>query len=46
MSRHFETIRRYYRKGLYSCESIETLRLRGAITAEEAELILSEKPQD
>ena len=36
MSRYFETIRRYYRKGLYSDGNIETLRLCGAITAEEA----------
>ncbi|MBR5390981.1 MAG: XkdX family protein [Clostridia bacterium] len=46
MSKHFERIKRYYQRGLYSDEHILALRDSGVITLEEAESLLKEKTQD
>lgn len=35
MSRYFETIRRYFRKGLYTAAHLAVLESKGVITAEE-----------
>ncbi len=41
MSRYYDLIRLYYRKGLYTARQLETLAQAGAITGEEREKILS-----
>lgn len=39
MSKHFERIRKYFRKGLYTKAHLEVLERKGVITAEEREII-------
>lgn len=41
MSRYFEQIRAYYRKGLYTARQLEALVKAGAITKGERGMILS-----
>ncbi len=41
MSRYFEQIRAYYRKGLYTARQLEALVKAGAITKGEREEIVS-----
>ena len=39
MSKHFEVIRKYFRKGLYSAAHLEVLENKGIITKKERQAI-------
>ena len=39
MSKHFEVIRKYFRKGLYSAAHLAVLESKGVLTAAEKEQI-------
>lgn len=43
MSRLFNTVKRYYEKGIYSKDDVATFVRAGKITAEEYELITGEE---
>ena len=43
MSKHFEQVKRYYDKGLWSIERVRNAVVKGWITAEEYKIITGEE---